>query len=199
MTDAIQTENARTLGHFVAMRDEIVAMGPVLFGHTQAVPELHFGRPVLDDLLLVARNYVTRLNEVIQRIDPNAEALPLAPPPVPPFAPGTPGTMLVGDELEALRNQRIGGVVRHARELAEARFTAAEAARLQHLQSQSLAAQSNAAPPLTDEELAELSALDADRLWAVSVQDEANARVTTLLAADASTLSTYDATQGWPT
>lgn len=198
MTDAIQTENARTLGHFVSMRDAILALGPTLFGHTQAVPELHFGRPVLDDLLLVARNYVTRINEVIQRIDPNAEALPLAPPPPSPPAPGTPGTMLVGDELEALRSQRIGQVVQQARTLADDRFTVAEATRLQQLQSQMQAAQADAAPPLTDEEIAELNALDADRIWAVTVQDEANARVTSLLTADAATLAAYQPQNGWP-
>jgi hypothetical protein len=108
--------------------------------------------------------------------------------------------MLTENELEALRSRRIREVVEHAKGLADARFTDAEKSRHQVLWSQAMAAQSDAAPELTQDEADELASLDADRLWATAATEEAWSRVAALLAADdADTLANYSPTEGWPT
>ncbi|NBW17862.1 MAG: hypothetical protein EBR82_58790 [Caulobacteraceae bacterium] len=187
--------SAAAVGHLVAIRDMMAADAAALIQHVEAIDPDHKYRPMADDFALVSKAWFARICDAINDLDPNAPPASLEPPPAPNYG----GMILTQNELEALRSQRIGQVVQQARALAEARFTAGEAQRLQQLQSQAQAAQADAAPMLTDAEMDELAALDSDRLWAVSVQDEANTRVTALLAADQSTLAAYDPTEGWPT
>jgi len=187
--------SAAAVGHLVAIRDMMAADAAALIQHVEAIDPDHKYRPMADDFALVSKAWFVRICAAINDLDPNAPPASLDPPQPPNYG----GMILTQNELEALRSQRIGQVVQQARALAEARFTPDEATELQQLHSQSLAAQTNAAEPLTDSQLTRMAALDSDRLWAVSVQDEANTRVTTLLAADQSTLAAYDPTEGWPT
>jgi hypothetical protein len=183
----------------------------VIIRHSEALDPHHMHKPMVRDFELAYRRWFDRFNDAINELDPNAQPASLdtlaepAPVAADPQGAGimlgenTGGLLLVGDELEAHRTQRIGRVAAHARGAIRARFTADEAALRQTLHSQSLAAQSNAAPPLTDGELEALHALDADHDWAVSTRDHADALVDALLAAgDSAALDAVDLEDGWP-
>jgi len=198
MTDLRQA-NADALGHLVSMRNILAEKGPEFIAHAAALDDLHRDKEMAEDAVLSFRAIFNRINAAVMRLDPEAQPVPLEPP-----APPTPpvdayaGVMVQGDPVEALRTHRLGQVAAKARALATARFTFAEAARLQQLQSQAQAAQANAAPPLTDAELLERAALEADARWAVTVRDYADTLIDSLLVSNQQTLEAFDPDTGWP-
>lgn len=107
--------------------------------------------------------------------------------------------VMATDRAMELRAQRIGEVVDHAERLLERRFSSSQNDRWQALWRQSMGAQSNSAPPLTDEETNELADLNAAELWSRAVAAEQKARVATLRAmTDEAAIMQFNARGRWP-
>jgi hypothetical protein len=106
--------------------------------------------------------------------------------------------IMAPDRTEELRARRLGEVVLAYTARVDARFPIEQAVALNDLRRRSNAAGDGTGEPLTAEDQEVLEALALNEIWASRMAAEQRARLTMLASAEAETLATFNAREGWP-